>query len=115
MDGSAEPANEILEQTAHDRPLVAQTYSAAVAKGRFSLSMLWLDTEKRCYPSLLSLRTCSALAPLAEYVYTFLEFHVFHKLNMLHVFTSHHKMMLPFGVDSGDHYQILQYQLVMEH
>lgn len=33
MDGSAEPANEILEQTAHDRPLVAQTYSAAVAKG----------------------------------------------------------------------------------
>uniref|UniRef100_A0A673HSZ1 WD repeat domain phosphoinositide-interacting protein 2 n=1 Tax=Sinocyclocheilus rhinocerous TaxID=307959 RepID=A0A673HSZ1_9TELE len=33
LDGSAEPANEILEQTAHDRPLVAQTYSAAVAKG----------------------------------------------------------------------------------
>uniref|UniRef100_A0AAY4BU88 WD repeat domain phosphoinositide-interacting protein 2 n=1 Tax=Denticeps clupeoides TaxID=299321 RepID=A0AAY4BU88_9TELE len=33
LDGSAEPANEILEQTAHDRPLVAQTYSAAMAKG----------------------------------------------------------------------------------
>uniref|UniRef100_A0A8C1YXC2 WD repeat domain, phosphoinositide interacting 2 n=1 Tax=Cyprinus carpio TaxID=7962 RepID=A0A8C1YXC2_CYPCA len=33
LDGSAEAANEILEQTAHDRPLVAQTYSAAVAKG----------------------------------------------------------------------------------
>uniref|UniRef100_A0A671RPF1 WD repeat domain phosphoinositide-interacting protein 2-like n=1 Tax=Sinocyclocheilus anshuiensis TaxID=1608454 RepID=A0A671RPF1_9TELE len=33
LDGSAEPANEILEQTAHDRPLVAQTYSAAVVKG----------------------------------------------------------------------------------
>uniref|UniRef100_A0AAR2L9J0 WD repeat domain phosphoinositide-interacting protein 2 n=1 Tax=Pygocentrus nattereri TaxID=42514 RepID=A0AAR2L9J0_PYGNA len=33
LDGSAEPANEILEQTAHERPLVAQTYSAAVAKG----------------------------------------------------------------------------------
>lgn len=34
LDGSAEPANEILEQTSHDRPLVAQTYSAAVAKGK---------------------------------------------------------------------------------
>ena len=34
LDGSAEPANEILEQTAHERPLVAQTYSAAVAKGK---------------------------------------------------------------------------------
>ncbi|XP_026110993.1 WD repeat domain phosphoinositide-interacting protein 2-like [Carassius auratus] len=33
LDGSVEAANEILEQTAHDRPLVAQTYSAAVAKG----------------------------------------------------------------------------------
>lgn len=34
LDGSVEPANEILDQTAHDRPLVAQTYSAAVAKGK---------------------------------------------------------------------------------
>ncbi|CAK6977684.1 WD repeat domain phosphoinositide-interacting protein 2 [Scomber scombrus] len=33
LDGSAEPANEILEQGSHDRPLVAQTYSAAVSKG----------------------------------------------------------------------------------
>ncbi|KAK6476183.1 WD repeat domain phosphoinositide-interacting protein 2-like [Huso huso] len=33
LDGSVEPANEILESTTHDRPLVAQTYSAAVAKG----------------------------------------------------------------------------------
>lgn len=33
LDGSTEPANEILEQTAHERPLVAQTYSAAVSKG----------------------------------------------------------------------------------
>ncbi|KAK1877557.1 WD repeat domain phosphoinositide-interacting protein 2 [Dissostichus eleginoides] len=32
LDGSAEPSNEILEQS-HDRPLVAQTYSAAVTKG----------------------------------------------------------------------------------
>lgn len=35
LDGSAEPANEILEQGSHDRPLVAQTYSAAVTKGTF--------------------------------------------------------------------------------
>lgn len=34
LDGSAEPANEILDQAPHDRPLVAQTYSAAVAKGK---------------------------------------------------------------------------------
>ncbi|CAL8304769.1 unnamed protein product [Merluccius merluccius] len=33
LDGSAEPSNEILEQGSHDRPLVAQTYSAAVSKG----------------------------------------------------------------------------------
>lgn len=33
LDGSTEPANEILEQGSHDRPLVAQTYSAAVTKG----------------------------------------------------------------------------------
>lgn len=33
LDGSAEPANEILEQTCHERPLVAQTYSTAIAKG----------------------------------------------------------------------------------
>uniref|UniRef100_A0A8C4DWH9 WD repeat domain, phosphoinositide interacting 2 n=1 Tax=Dicentrarchus labrax TaxID=13489 RepID=A0A8C4DWH9_DICLA len=33
LDGSAEPSNEILEQGSHDRPLVAQTYSAAVTKG----------------------------------------------------------------------------------
>uniref|UniRef100_A0A667Y3G0 WD repeat domain, phosphoinositide interacting 2 n=1 Tax=Myripristis murdjan TaxID=586833 RepID=A0A667Y3G0_9TELE len=33
LDGSAEPPNEILEQGSHDRPLVAQTYSAAVTKG----------------------------------------------------------------------------------
>lgn len=35
LDGSAEPSNEILEQGSHDRPLVAQTYSAAVTKGLF--------------------------------------------------------------------------------
>lgn len=34
LDGSVEPANEILDQPAHERPLVAQTYSAAVAKGK---------------------------------------------------------------------------------
>lgn len=33
LDGSAEPSSEILEQGSHDRPLVAQTYSAAVTKG----------------------------------------------------------------------------------
>uniref|UniRef100_A0A7N6A753 WD repeat domain phosphoinositide-interacting protein 2 n=1 Tax=Anabas testudineus TaxID=64144 RepID=A0A7N6A753_ANATE len=33
LDGSTEPPNEILEQGSHDRPLVAQTYSAAVSKG----------------------------------------------------------------------------------
>lgn len=33
LDGSAEAPNEILEQGSHDRPLVAQTYSAAVTKG----------------------------------------------------------------------------------
>uniref|UniRef100_A0A3Q3F012 WD repeat domain, phosphoinositide interacting 2 n=1 Tax=Labrus bergylta TaxID=56723 RepID=A0A3Q3F012_9LABR len=33
LDGSTEPHNEILEQGTHDRPLVAQTYSAAVTKG----------------------------------------------------------------------------------
>ncbi|MGH0129277.1 UNVERIFIED_CONTAM: hypothetical protein FKN15_038660 [Acipenser sinensis] len=33
LDESVEPANEILEPTTHDRPLVAQIYSAAVAKG----------------------------------------------------------------------------------
>uniref|UniRef100_A0A672FLE4 Uncharacterized protein n=1 Tax=Salarias fasciatus TaxID=181472 RepID=A0A672FLE4_SALFA len=33
LDGSAEPPNEILERGSHDRPLVAQTYSAAVTKG----------------------------------------------------------------------------------
>ncbi|XP_061605601.1 WD repeat domain phosphoinositide-interacting protein 2 isoform X3 [Phyllopteryx taeniolatus] len=33
LDGSAEPPNEILEQGSHDRPLVAQTYSASVTKG----------------------------------------------------------------------------------
>lgn len=33
LDGSAEPSNEILEQGSHERPLVAQTYSAAVTKG----------------------------------------------------------------------------------
>lgn len=33
LDGSAEPASEILDQGSHDRPLVAQTYSAAVTKG----------------------------------------------------------------------------------
>ncbi|XP_014801722.1 PREDICTED: WD repeat domain phosphoinositide-interacting protein 2-like isoform X2 [Calidris pugnax] len=32
LDGSMEPANEILESASHDRPLVAQTYSAAVTK-----------------------------------------------------------------------------------
>ncbi|XP_030067716.1 WD repeat domain phosphoinositide-interacting protein 2 isoform X1 [Microcaecilia unicolor] len=32
LDGSMEPANEILESASHDRPLVAQTY-AAVTKG----------------------------------------------------------------------------------
>lgn len=30
-----EPANEILESASHDRPLVAQTYSAAVTKGTY--------------------------------------------------------------------------------
>ncbi|KAG7239438.1 hypothetical protein INR49_028909 [Caranx melampygus] len=33
LDGSAEAPSEILEQGSHDRPLVAQTYSAAVTKG----------------------------------------------------------------------------------
>uniref|UniRef100_A0A8C6KI94 WD repeat domain, phosphoinositide interacting 2 n=1 Tax=Nothobranchius furzeri TaxID=105023 RepID=A0A8C6KI94_NOTFU len=33
LDSSAELPNEILEQGSHDRPLVAQTYSAAVSKG----------------------------------------------------------------------------------
>ncbi|KAL7979272.1 hypothetical protein Chor_015296 [Crotalus horridus] len=33
LDGSMEPANEILESASHDRPLVAQTYSAAVTRG----------------------------------------------------------------------------------
>lgn len=35
LDGSMEPANEILESASHDRPLVAQTYSAAVTKGTY--------------------------------------------------------------------------------
>uniref|UniRef100_A0A3B4ZT06 WD repeat domain, phosphoinositide interacting 2 n=1 Tax=Stegastes partitus TaxID=144197 RepID=A0A3B4ZT06_9TELE len=33
LDGTAEPPNEILEPGSHDRPLVTQTYSAAVTKG----------------------------------------------------------------------------------
>lgn len=41
LDGSAEPSNEILEQGSHDRPLAAQTYSAAVTKG---LSQAWFYT-----------------------------------------------------------------------
>lgn len=40
LDGSAEPSNEILEQGSHDRPLMAQTYSAAVTKG---MSPAWFD------------------------------------------------------------------------
>uniref|UniRef100_A0A5F8GBU1 WD repeat domain phosphoinositide-interacting protein 2 n=1 Tax=Monodelphis domestica TaxID=13616 RepID=A0A5F8GBU1_MONDO len=35
LDGSMEPANEILESASHDRPLVAQTYSAAVTRGAY--------------------------------------------------------------------------------
>uniref|UniRef100_A0A8C3DGJ4 WD repeat domain, phosphoinositide interacting 2 n=1 Tax=Corvus moneduloides TaxID=1196302 RepID=A0A8C3DGJ4_CORMO len=35
LDGSMEPANEILESASHDRPLVAQTYSSAVTKGTY--------------------------------------------------------------------------------
>lgn len=34
LDGSADAPSEILEQGSHDRPLVAQTYSAAVTKGK---------------------------------------------------------------------------------
>uniref|UniRef100_A0A4X2LQN5 WD repeat domain, phosphoinositide interacting 2 n=1 Tax=Vombatus ursinus TaxID=29139 RepID=A0A4X2LQN5_VOMUR len=35
LDGSMEPANEILESASHDRPLVAQTYSTAVTRGTY--------------------------------------------------------------------------------
>lgn len=41
LDGSAEPSNEILEQGSHDRPLVAQTYSAAVTKGMFIAGFIY--------------------------------------------------------------------------
>lgn len=34
LDGDNEAPNEILEQGSHERPLVAQTYSAAVTKGK---------------------------------------------------------------------------------
>uniref|UniRef100_H3AGJ9 WD repeat domain, phosphoinositide interacting 2 n=1 Tax=Latimeria chalumnae TaxID=7897 RepID=H3AGJ9_LATCH len=36
LDGSVEPANEILEPTSHDRPLVAQAYNAAAAAKVYS-------------------------------------------------------------------------------
>lgn len=49
LDGSAEPSNEILEQGSHERPLVAQTYSAAVTKG---------VSHKVLYTSLIPLHFC---------------------------------------------------------
>lgn len=50
LDGSAEPANEILEQTSHERPLVAQAYSTAVAKGTHSAS--------RAFSLILGMESC---------------------------------------------------------
>lgn len=45
-----ESANEILDQTAHDRPLVAQTYSAAVAKGKKRESnLVFVDVAQGLY------------------------------------------------------------------
>ncbi|XP_072337048.1 WD repeat domain phosphoinositide-interacting protein 2 isoform X2 [Scyliorhinus torazame] len=38
LDGSVEPANEILEPSPHDRPLVSQTYSSPAAKVTYTPS-----------------------------------------------------------------------------
>lgn len=54
LDGSAEPANEILEQTSHERPLVAQTYSTAIAKGKTSTPCAGCSRVKPCV-------TCTSL------------------------------------------------------
>lgn len=48
LDGSAEAANEILEQTSHERPLVAQTYSTAIAKGKICTSRPLSACAKAC-------------------------------------------------------------------
>lgn len=48
LDGSAEPANEILEQTSHERPLVAQTYSTAKGKNSASLALSTCLGVKSC-------------------------------------------------------------------
>ncbi|KAG9465140.1 hypothetical protein GDO78_018844, partial [Eleutherodactylus coqui] len=38
LDGSMEPANEILESASHDRPFVSKNYSAAATKDAYSTS-----------------------------------------------------------------------------
>nr|KAG8540660.1 hypothetical protein GDO81_018855 [Engystomops pustulosus] len=38
LDGSMEPANEILESASHDRPFVSKNYSAAATKDTYSTS-----------------------------------------------------------------------------
>lgn len=65
LDGSAEPANEILEQTSHERPLVAQTYSTAIAKGKNSAS--W------ALSACLSVKSCITRARVCVWLNVFLQ------------------------------------------